>query len=272
MAYADDERSTRDGDPRELVEFLGPQIAYRYSLGDEIVHEGHVYSPLPISLSPVGVSGTVDPPALDVRLPVSANVVTDYGFGSPPRTLRLRVHRRQTRSAEWRVIWDGVVVGVKPSGRWAVVRSESQVGRRLSTTLPSVTVQRHCNHFLYDRHCRVDRLTYDFTALVTNVNGASVTLNSIGIAPDQWFRAGEIVRDVDGERRAIVDQVGAVLKLSSPFNHLANGDGVTLYAGCDHTVGTCSDRFNNLVNFGGHPSVPSSNPWHLPILLTRDLT
>jgi len=101
------------------------------------------------------------------------------------------------------------------------------------------------------------------------VQSRPVTLASIGIAPDQWFRAGEIVRNVDGERRAIVDQAGAVLTLAHPFRTLLNGNGVTLYAGCDHTLATCSDKFNNAVNFGGHPTVPSSNPFLTPIRLTR---
>ena len=34
------------------------------------------------------------------------------------------------------------------------------------------------------------------------------------------------------------------------------GDAFTVYAGCDHTQGTCQGRFNNLANFRGFPYVP----------------
>ena len=34
------------------------------------------------------------------------------------------------------------------------------------------------------------------------------------------------------------------------------GDAFTVYAGCDHTQGTCQNRFNNLANFRGFPYVP----------------
>lgn len=270
MAYADDERSALDGEPAELFEFLGPQVAYRYASGTEaVVLDGQSFAPTTISRTSVAAAGTQDTPALVVTLPSSAQVVADYGFSTPPRTLRLRVHRKQEQSGEFRVIWDGQVVALSPKGRLTEARSVSQIADRIEANVPAITFQRLCNHFLYDGRCRVDRAAYDFAAIVTTVNGSTVTLNSVGLAPDQYYRAGEIVRDLDGERRTIVDQVGAVLKLSSPFRTLANGNAVTLYAGCDHKIGTCSDKFNNRANFGGHPSVPSSNPFVVGITLTR---
>lgn len=272
MAFADDEISPHDGDTVELYEFIGPQIAYRYtSCERQIVLNGNVYTPVAgLVRTAIGANSTGDTAALAVSLPVTTQVIRDYGLDDvPPRSLLLRVYRRQERSAEYVEIWIGSVNSIQPMGRMAEVRSISQLGERLDMVLPSVSVQRLCNHFLFDRRCRVDRLTYDFETVVTNVSGATVTLASIGIAPDQWFRAGEIVRNVDGERRAIVDQAGAVLTLAHPFRTLLNGNGVTLYAGCDHTLATCSDKFNNAVNFGGHPTVPSSNPFLTPIRLTR---
>jgi len=37
---------------------------------------------------------------------------------------------------------------------------------------------------------------------------------------------------------------------------------VTLYPGCSHTIADCRDKFNNLVNFGGFPWIPSKNPFN----------
>jgi uncharacterized phage protein (TIGR02218 family) len=31
------------------------------------------------------------------------------------------------------------------------------------------------------------------------------------------------------------------------------GDGVTLYPGCDKTIDTCKNKFNNNLNFQGEP-------------------
>lgn len=272
MAYADDEVSPNAGEPVELYEFAGPQLFYRYTSGDQpVTLNGNIFAPLAaLTRSALGANSTSDTAALVVTMPTTAQVVRDYGLDDvPPRSLLLRVYRRQARSLDFVEIWVGSVVAIKPSGRMAEVRSVSQLGERLSTAVPAVSVQRMCNHVLYSRFCRVDRLTYDFETVVTNVSGGTVTLASIGIAPDDWFRAGEIVRNVDGERRTIVKQTGAVLTLASPFRTLANGNGVTLYAGCDHTLETCADKFNNAINFGGHPTVPGSNPFLVPIRLVK---
>jgi hypothetical protein len=34
-----------------------------------------------------------------------------------------------------------------------------------------------------------------------------------------------------------------------------------MYAGCDHLLATCRDRFSNVANFGGFPWIPQKNPF-----------
>lgn len=268
MANHDDEISARAGDVVEGHEYIGPQVSYRYCTGtDAVVIGGQLFAPAVARRSALSTGGTQDTPALTVTLPVTAQLVIDYAFTTPPRSLRHRVHRRQARSAESVIVWDGQVVAFTPRGREAEVKSTSQLGARLGSDVPGIAFQRQCNHFLYDARCRVSRLPFDWSAAVTNASGLTVTVSSIGPVPDQWYRAGEIVRDSDGERRTIVDQLGAVLTLSSPFRTIANGNGVTLYPGCDHTIETCISKFNNRENFGGMPSCPSSNPWAVGLQL-----
>jgi uncharacterized phage protein (TIGR02218 family) len=270
VAYADDQHSVDSGEPQELFEFIGPQTSYHYTSGDQpITYNGEVYAPAVSEASAIGAGGVTDAPAVIVKVLCSTQLVLDYGFLTQPRSLRLRIHERQARSAEYQVKWDGRVSAMIPEGRWCEVRSESHLGLALSANVPGISFQRHCNHALYGRFCRVDRNAFAFATNVTNVNGAIVTVASIGGGADQVYRAGEIVRNVDGERRTIVDQTGAVLTLASAFGTLANGNAVTLYRGCDHLIATCHTVFDNRVNFGGHPSVPSSNPFLIPINLNR---
>jgi len=35
----------------------------------------------------------------------------------------------------------------------------------------------------------------------------------------------------------------------------AAGDAITVYQGCDHTMGTCGTKFDNLANFRAFPFV-----------------
>ena len=268
MTYLSDEQSVSDGSRTELYEFIGSGQTWRYtSAAASVSYAAQTWTPAPgLSRSVAGAGATRDTASLTVTMRAAEGVVAAYGFGSPPMSLRLKVYVRQELSAAARVIWDGDVVAIAPRGSMATLRSVSQVGTRLSTTIPSVSIQPQCQHFLYDDRCRVVRATYDYAGTVSSVSGYTVTLSSIGAAPDQWFRAGEIVRDSDGERRTIVDQVGAVLTLIAPFVTLAGSDAVTLYPGCDHLIaGDCLNKFNNVLNFGGHPVVPISNPFLVPI-------
>jgi hypothetical protein len=40
----------------------------------------------------------------------------------------------------------------------------------------------------------------------------------------------------------------------------AAGASVALYPGCDGVFSTCSAKFVNQLNFGGHPFLPATNP------------
>lgn len=283
MAYYDDESSTQLGAPVELYDFTAPTTSYRYTSGPaSVVYSSNTYTPVSgLSREAVGTASTQSGTALLVRLAVSSGVVQAFGFGSPPRSLRLRVYRQQPNSGTYQTIWDGAVVACRSLGEVAELRSVSQVGARLSTVLPSLSVQRRCQHFLYDARCKVVRASFEVSTTVSSFAANVVTVASVGGNPDGWFgNGGEIERVSDGERRMIYTQVGAVLTLSAPFPTLANGDSVKIWAGCDHqhvvtinssgvqvASGHCLDKFNNVQNFGGHPTVPGSNPFTLPLRL-----
>ena len=54
------------------------------------------------------------------------------------------------------------------------------------------------------------------------------------------------------------------LKLDAPVDPATqSGARITIREGCDHTLGTCSGRFGNAVNFRGEPFLPGND------LLTR---
>lgn len=257
MAFDDDELSAHDGEPIELYEFVGSAATYRYTDSQVAqTFEANSYTPATISRGSIPGAGSADAGALTVRLPSTDPLVLAYGLGNPPRSLTLRLLRKQVVSGQAEELWRSSVTAPRIDGRWAEFQSPSRMADRLGATIPAVSFQRLCNHFLYDEHCRVARTDYDLATTVASVVGTTVTVASIGGQPDAWFTSGEIVRNSDGERRMIVGQVGAVLELASPFRALSATDAVTLYAGCDHLVEACRDKFNNVVNFGGHPTVP----------------
>ncbi|MBQ3675664.1 MAG: phage BR0599 family protein, partial [Campylobacter sp.] len=53
---------------------------------------------------------------------------------------------------------------------------------------------------------------------------------------------------------------GDKITLMFPLKSLSTADLVYVYAGCDKTIKMCRDKFNNSINYGGFPFVPSKNP------------
>jgi hypothetical protein len=95
----------------------------------------------------------------------------------------------------------------------------------------------------------------------------SVYTPDLNISSDPDYYVGGLLRDSRGVDRYIVAQNGNVLTLVRRNDDLSQrivDDGpeiVQLYPGCDHTRKTCVQRFNNQVNFGGFPWLPTKNPF-----------
>lgn len=266
MTYAADEASVANGAPVEAYEFVGSATTWRYTSAIAAVTvDGHSYTPLAgLRRSLVAVGGTKDTPTLTVMLPIAATVVQNYVFGTPPRSLTLNVYRYQANSAAFEQIWTGEVASITPRGEVAEAAVPSSLGARLAMEVPSGTVRKTCAHFLYDARCRVDPTAFDLSTTVSTVSDRTIVVAGVGGHVDGYYRAGKIVRDSDGESRAIISQIGTTILIASPFRALAGTNPVTLYAGCDHTHATCLAKFANLGNFGGFPTMPILNPFATP--------
>ena len=115
-----------------------------------------------------------------------------------------------------------------------------------------------CVHTLYDAGCGVIRGTF----AASGTAGAGSTQNTIysGVAAAQHTQGSLVFSSgANANVRATVKSVGVGvgfnLMYPLPFAP-ATGDAFTVYAGCDHTLGTCQARFGNKANFRGFPFVP----------------
>ena len=264
MTFDTDEKSVADSRPIELYDFITPTVTYRYvsNYGRVYSYLGNDYAPLPIERDVVVTTMVAnDIPEVLIKMPASSAFVLENAFGLQPRTIAVVITRVQQLSGAALQWWSGVVGAFTVEGRLANIRSPSTADDPLKTSVPGVVLQGLCNHTLYDSRCTVLRILFDQAATVVSFSGRQLIVSTIGGNPDQWFKAGEVVRTLDGERRLVTSQVGTTLDLSLGFRALAPGDALTMFAGCDHTVLTCRDKFNNVDNFGGHPYVPITNPF-----------
>ena len=126
-----------------------------------------------------------------------------------------------------------------------------------------------CRADLGDARCKIDLVGggWQKTATVTAVTDEANFNISVTEprAVDGWFNEGVVTftsGDNDGRSIEIKTwtQSGGAVQLHLPMPQpITVGDTLTLYPGCDKTVGTCVSRFNNVVNFRGEPYVPGAD-------------
>jgi len=256
MAFDDDELSVSDSAPVELYTFVTNTGTYRLTSYDaNVIHLGNTYLSVPMVRTSVETDAANMAKEVFVELPVSDPVIRNH-LPAMPRTFTLEILRKQLVSGETRVLWQGVVTSITASGLVAKVRSPGLADDALSTPVPSAFFQSTCNHILYDLRCGKLRTDFDLVTTVTAVSGRNVTVASIGGNPDGFFVGGDVLRAADSDRRLIKAQSGTTLTLDAPFPPtIALPASVTLFAGCDHTIRTCRDKFDNVLNFGGHPYI-----------------
>ena len=94
------------------------------------------------------------------------------------------------------------------------------------------------------------------------VSGMTSTIP--GTTTDQFYRDGAVIFTSGaniGRVVPIADYQAStrriVLLTPTPFD-IALNDRVIVQVGCDGLIGTCRDKFNNILNFGGDPFAPSA--------------
>lgn len=276
MSYTAQEQSTEGAAPIELYKITGADSFYYTSSSTEFTYEGDTYEPIVISRTAPTINNKETSGNITVRFPFNNEFVRRYLGGVPPSPDRVDIYRAHLSdsTAEVQTFWAGFVTGVKFKGTEAVV-SLSGLSSRMSAQIPSKTFSWMCNHILYGEGCRVAESSHTFEFNITAVSTDGITLTvtdngraSTEIAADaSFFNGGTIRTGVEGSQRMALSVTDAStpntyeIVLMVPVSGLEVGQGISLSAGCDHSVQTCRSRFNNVERYGGFPFVPTLNPF-----------
>jgi uncharacterized phage protein (TIGR02218 family) len=266
VTFAASEKSVHSGKPRRLYDFIllgGDQAAYYYTdYRSDLSVLGNSYVSAPILRSPYVASDIESPGAMSITMPYSLAVVAEVIVKQPPRSVFVEVREYHTDIGDVQKVWEGPVHAFVVRGRDVEVIIPSALIDALESEIPSVKNQTMCNNVFLDDRCQVVRANVTKSTTVASIDGTDariVTVTSLDGAADQVYRGGEIERTSDGERRLIVDQTGTVLTLVRAFRNLAGTNAVDVTQGCDHLVGTCETKHDNLINFRGMPYIPAEN-------------
>lgn len=184
-----------------------------------------------------------------------------------------------------------IVIGevVQPRVRGSRIDAKVVPGGTLwDQMLPRPWVQPGCNHALFSVGCGLLKSDWQFTATVSDPGVAgypfefeiSSLARTTGPTPDyfaDWFSGGWVEFGTGRQlcRRPILrstNPVAGVLVITlsgDPLVFPSVSDAVVLYPGCDGRMESCKafdggtnpeGKFDNFLNFGGHPFVPVANP------------
>lgn len=266
MTYAQQDKSIEDSAPIEAYKFYGLFGAYRYTNADEsIVVAGEIYTPNAITRTAIEVTSATDSNiTMDFIIPANDPLATLFCLNVSPDELIVEVRsvqRGTDYNTDYRVEWIGYSLDTSISDDYATIKTGSLLQTKLKGNLATVYYQRSCNHDLYDTRCKVDPAAFTFVATITKIEAQLITVDSDGTA-DGELLGGTIVNTRTGEERGIYTNFGNIVTISYPFIDVEVGDEVNLIMGCDHNrLGHCKLRFNNVVNYGGHDFIPTTNPF-----------
>lgn len=263
MTYDSRENSLQAGEPIELYQFTYGNNIYRFTSAQTAVSAvGHTWQPAYLKRSSLDYSAEKSRSNLKIDTNRQFEIADLYRIMPPSDVVLLTVFRLHAGDGDYAIIWSGRVMGVDFAGSTATMTCEP-ITTSLKRTGLRRLYQRTCPHVLYGSACKVNKASFMLTATLTTVYGTALGCSAFGLYSDRFFAGGYIEFEYNGvvERRFITDHTLTQITINVPLIGLESGSSVRVYAGCDHTKQTCSDKFNNLLNYGGFPYIPQKNPF-----------
>ncbi len=262
MTYDSIEVSIEGGKPFELYEFTrGTWTGYLTTGASEFyVDAAKTFTPSPIKRTKIkqGQEALKDPVTL--TLPRGDSLSSDFLNIPPEQSTSVTIRRCHTglSYAESVVMWKGRVAGAKTSGESVNIVCDS-IYTSIQQNGLRERMEYICQAPLYSVKCGVSQPSFRFDDTTVSVAGTIVTMTDLSSFADGYFKGGIV--EFTGDRRFIIDHIGNILTLTRPLSVLSGSISVALYAGCNHMMDDCLDKFNNIVNFQGFPWIPSRNPF-----------
>lgn len=269
MAFVDDELSTDSARPIELYEISYTGNYWYYTSADQdFTIDGRIYQSLPISRAEIEPSIDTNKSGLPVTFPATVGFAEIFRIHPPSEVvlLKLRVQNVMSAEGDFIVAWQGRIIACDVKDPWVEVTTEN-VSSSLNRPGLRRLYSRRCPYALYGAQCGVVRSDYRETTPCLGIEGITIFAQSAVGKPDDHYAGGYATweNSVGGnvEKRMIRSSVGATgaLTLSSFPIGLAGNAQLEIFPGCDHAITTCHGKFNNQLNYGGTPYIPTKNPF-----------
>jgi len=159
------------------------------------------------------------------------------------------------------IVWFQGYVGEVQIGRSMITVTANSMLGYLNVQYPRRLWQHDCTHVFGDTMCQFDRNSMA-VLVVAQINSTQSQI-STGFNPtpatlyDQGTMIGNSGQNTGFKRGIASANTGGIAFLTVPFLYpVAVGDTFTMLPGCDHSIATCQNTFNNLAHHGGFPYIP----------------
>lgn len=266
MSFVAREISQQHGQPIRLYLFRRGAFRWAYCTADRDITVNNQIFKGNCQVSDEGIefTGTSSIDTVTLTMPSSLELAQVYRGTAPSDKIYLTVWDYHYQDDDYLVSWMGAIYNVKfPEDHLAEVTCQSisasmdQPGLRLRW-------QRGCPYSLYDRRCKVDEVGFLTKGTVNSMSGLTINVASAADFPAGWFAGGYLEWEIGQgvfERRGIRNHSGASLILLGGTFGLSLGQSINYYPGCPRTMAACSNKFNNILNYGGVSALPGTSPF-----------
>lgn len=246
--------------PVELFEFIQNTEAWRFTDGIEpVTFNQFEYQPNSIERSEIKQDDDPNRNELKITLALSDEFARRFIQSSPDFPTTLTIYRGNYPSGPYAFYWKGRLTGASGDGNKITLQCEP-IFTSLERYGLRARYERGCRHALYSNQCKVNQTRYEVRDTAVTVNKELITFGGdVATFVNGYFKGGIIVAP-NGASRFITEHIHTRIKTNYPMN-VSPGDSLRVYPGCDHSSRTCNEKFNNILNYGGFPHIPTKNPF-----------
>lgn len=270
MGFVETEGSTRRAGPIRLYRFQVDQFKFfRFTDNDKDFFYGdEIFTAIPISSPDVANTTLLENNPYEVTLPKRCDLAEYLKQYPPSFVMRAEVFmvHPETAPNDRRRVFVGKIINVSTRGAEATISCDTLDSAFRNPGLRR-TYQRQCPHVLYGPACRAPKIALDLVVLPLTAGPNTLALADVPVSVNPAHYLGGQVEwpVVDGRVVRTIIQAfrdGTTLRISvaGPTGSAAPGSTVSLFKGCDRTEDSCTQRFDNILNYGGQPWIPLENP------------
>lgn len=249
-----------------------PVELYVFNIGGEVFHftsrrrdfraaDGNLYTSERIKREKLKRSNDYRDNNIQIEVPKDFLISQKFKTAKPGAPIELQIFRTHKDSTDFNFLWSGRVVSCGFSDSSSILECQSH-GAIVEKYTIRKSYQRNCSNDLYGAGCKVIKGLFTFPLTVSEISENGLTIHSQEFTQEAGFFVGGFI-EVDGVFRSIIqyNPIEKFIIISAPITGLEVGTEFKASAGCDKTLSTCGNRFNNTRNFLGFIHIPKENPF-----------